>query len=162
MNCNLPITDTVLIFGRSPFIREIDIQSLLSLGFTTFGVNQQDFKTDYSAFVDDYNASFHESCSGTIITQSRHKVREPYIYYDNFSYDFTHDYLLKWLHGRCGEAILIGAADFDGYDHYNAEYKFTYHPDCLPRSKKFIEGIRDFKIYKMNPRGILNVPMKSL
>lgn len=162
MNCNPLVTDTVLIFGRSPFLNEIDIDRLLNLGYTTFGINEQNFKTDYTVFLDDHIASLHKKCHGTIITQSRHKVREPFIHYDNFSYDFTHDYILKWLHGRCGEAILIGAADFYRHDHYNSEHKFLYHHECLPRSKKFIEGITDFKVYKMNPRGVLNVPVKSL
>lgn len=154
------ITDTVLIFGRSPFLNEIDIDKLLNLGYTTFGINTQEFKTDYVSFVDDCVAELHESLPGTLITQSRHKVRQPAIFYDYYEGDFTHDYLLKWLHGRCSEAILIGCADFLGNKHYNTEIEFNPAEECIKRSIKFIEGIKSIKIYKMNPYGVLNIPVK--
>ena len=74
------ITDTVLIFGRSPFLNKVDIKALLGLGYTTFGINNQEFKTDYVSFVDECIAEMHETLPGTIITQSRHKVRQPAIF----------------------------------------------------------------------------------
>lgn len=153
------ITDTVLIFGASTFLKEINLDKLLNLGYTTFGINVHDFKTDFVSFVDTCVAEKHESMSGTIITQSRHVVREPFIYFDNFSYDFTHDYLLRWLHGRCTSAILVGTADFIDDKHYNSDLKFIYCESCKKRSIKFIEGIKDIKIFKMNEKGILNVPI---
>jgi len=156
---NPNITDTVLIFGASTFIKEIDIYKLLNLGYTTFGINIHEFKTDYVSFVDTWIAKKNESLQGTIITQSRHTVRSPFIYFDDFSYDFTHDYLLKWLHGRCKKAILIGAADFVDDKHYNSDFKFTYCESCKKRSIKFIESIKDMEIFKMNKDGILNVPI---
>ena len=153
------ITDTVLIFGKSSFINKIDVQKLLKLGYTTFGINDQQFETDFVVFVDDYVARKHESLKGTIITQSRHVVREPFIHFDNFSYDFTHDYLLRWLHGRCTRAILVGAADFYDNIKYDSDYEFNPAEGCIKRSTKFIEGIKDIKIFKMNPNGMLQVPI---
>lgn len=145
-------------------MEQIDIQKLLSLGLTTFAINNHEFKTDFVTFVDQRIADLHEQLKGTIITQSRHKVREPFIHFDDFRYDFTHDYLLKWLHGRCTRAILVGAADFVGNKRYNTRIghesdKFEPCKACINRSIKFIEGITDFKIYKMNENGILNVPI---
>ena len=154
------ITDTVLIFGRSPFLNKVDVKALLGLGYTTFGINNQEFETDYVSFVDECIAEMHETLPGTIITQSRHKVRQPAIFYDYYQGDFTHDFLLKWLHGRCSEAILIGCADFCGNKHYNTEIEFNPAEECIKRSIKFIEGIKDIKICKMNPDGVLNVPVK--
>lgn len=153
------ITDTVLIFGRSSFINKINVQKLLNLGFTTFAINNHDFETDFTVFVDDAMAKRHKSLKGTIITQSRHAVREPVIYFDDFSYDFTHDYLLKWLNGRCTRAILIGAADFEGEGHYNDNFKFSYCESAKNRSISYIEGIKDIEIFKLNPNGVLNVPI---
>ena len=157
-----PITDTVLIFGRSTFLDKVDIDRLLNLGYTTFGINTQNFKTDYVSFVDENMADLHETFSGIIVTQSRHKkVHQPAIFYDYYEGDFTHDYLLKWLHGRCSEAILIGCADFCDNKHYNTEIEFNPAEECIKRSIKFIEGIKQLKIYKMNPEGVLHVPVKS-
>ena len=152
------ITDTVLIFGKSEFIKQVDLQKMLNLGYTTFAINDHDFETDFVVFVDDYMAKRHSDLKGTLITQSRHAVREPFIYFDNFSYNFTHDYLLKWLHGRCARAILIGAADFEGDKHYNSDIKFIYSENAKRRSIKYIEAIKDIEIFKMNPNGILNIP----
>lgn len=153
------ITDTVLIFGRSTFLNKIDIEALLNLGYTTFGINYQEFETDYVSFVDDAVAEMHESLPGTLITQSRHKVRQPAIFFDYYEGDFTHDYLLKWLHGRCSEAILVGCADFEGNKHYNTEIEFNPAEECIKRSIKYIESIKGIEIYKMNPDGILRVPV---
>lgn len=153
------ITDTVLIFGKSSFINKIDVQKLLKLGYTTFGINDQQFETDFVVFVDDYVARKHESLKGTIITQSRHVVREPFIHFDNFSYDFTHDYLLKWLHGRCTRAILIGVADFIDDKKYDCDYPFRPSVSCIKRSIKYIEDIKDIEIFKLNPNGVLQVPI---
>ena len=154
------ITDTVLIFGRSEFINKVDIEKLLNLGYTTFGINNQEFETDYVVFVDDYIAKMHENLKGTLITQSRHKVRKPFIHFDYYGGYFTHDYLLKWLHGRCTEAILIGCADFDGVRRYNSEFDFTPSENAVRKSIKYIEEIKDIKIYKMNPDGALQIPTK--
>ena len=124
------ITDTVLVIGASPFVGTIDLPALLNLGLTTFGVNDHPHKMDYTTFVDDCMAEIHMELSGTIITHSRHAVREPVIHFDEFGYDFTHDYILKWLHGRCTRAILVGAADFDGYDEKaNTCHGEHYHSD---------------------------------
>lgn len=153
------ITDTVLIFGKSNFINEVDIPKLLSLGYTTFGINDQQFETDFVVFVDDYVARQHESLKGTIITQSRHIVREPVIYFDDFSYGFTHDYLLKWLHGRCTRAILVGAADFIDDKKYDSNHPFSPSVNCMRKSIKYIEGIKDIEILKLNPNGVLKIPI---
>lgn len=155
-------TSTVLIFGRSPFISKVDTDKLLSLGYTTFGINNHGLKTDYTAFVDEAGVNMQESMSGTIITQSRHEVREPFIYFDYFEGDLTHDYLLKWLHGRCARAILVGCADFLTNTHYNSSEKFEPDEGAIKRSIEFIEGIKDFKVYKMNGRGVLNIPCYKL
>lgn len=155
----LKITDTVLIFGKSDFINKVDIQKLLNLGYTTFGINDQQFDTDYVVFVDDYVAKQHEGLKGTIITQSRHAVREPVVYFDNFSYNFTHDYLLKWLHGRCTRAILIGAADFIDDKKYDSNHPFKPSINCIKRSIKYIEEIKDIEIFKLNPDSVLQVPI---
>lgn len=153
------ITGTVLIFGRSTFLNKIDIPKLLNLGYTTFGINTQEFETDYVSFVDDNVAELHENLPGTIITQSRHKVRQPAIFFDYYEGDFTHDYLLKWLHGHCARAILVGCADFCDNKHYNTEIEFNPAEECIKRSIKFIENIKDIEIYKMNPDGVLRVPV---
>lgn len=153
------ITDTVFIFGKSNFIKQVDIQRLLNLGYTTFAINDNYFETDFVVFVDDYVAKQHESLKGTIITQSRHAVREPFIHFDNFSYNFTHDYLLKWLHGRCTRAILIGVADFIDDKKYDSNFAFKPSINSIKRSIKYIEEIKDIEIFKLNPNGVLQVPI---
>ena len=156
------ITDTILIFGRSPFMNSVDINFLKNLGLTTIAINKHEFDTDYVSFIDIPMAEVHEQFNGIIITQSRYDVREPFIHYDEFSYDFTHDYVLRWLHGKCKEVILIGCADFCNTKHYNSEEDFLPDEGAIKRSIKFIEGITDFKVYKMNPNSVLNIPVKNL
>lgn len=153
------ITDTVLIFGKSEFIKQVDIQKMLNLGYTTFAINDHDFETDFVVLVDDYVAKKHNDLKGTIITQSRHAVREPFIYFDNFSYNFTHDYLLKWLHGRCARAILVGAADFIDDKKYDTNCPFCPSENSIKNSIKYIEGINDIQLFKLNPNGVLQIPI---
>lgn len=153
------ITDTVLIFGRSPFLKEINIKEILKMPYTNIGINTQDFKTDYTTFLDEDTAFLHESLPGTLITCSQYKVRKPAIYYDYYECDFTHDYILKWLENKCTNVILIGCADFCDDGHYNSLAKFEPDVGAVKRSIKLIENISSLKIYKMNPSGVLNLPI---
>ena len=156
---NNEITDTVLLFGRSPFLNEINIKKILKLPYTTIGINLQDFKTDYTTFLDKEMAFLHESLPGTLITWSQHQVRKPVIYYDYYECNFTHDYILKWLEDKCTNVILIGCADFCNDGHYNSLAKFRPDINATKKSIKFIESISSLRIYKMNPNGVLNIPI---
>lgn len=147
-----------MVFGRSLFLNEINIEKLLNLGYTTIGINNWEFKTDYTAFVDKKMADISEYFPGTCITLPKYKIREPVIYFDE-KYNFTHDYVLKWLRGKCRQVVLIGCADFIDNIHYNSSDKFAPSQSCISNSINFIENeaIQWFKILKMNPNSILNI-----
>jgi len=97
------------------------------------------------------------------LTRDLNQVREPVIYFNNTQWNFTHDYVLRWLKGKCKEVILIGCADFENQEHYNDNSKFLPCETNIKNSINFIENEASqwFKIYKMNTRGILNIPVWS-
>ena len=100
--------------------------------------------------------------NGILLTLPKNQVRQPVEYFDYTGWSFTHDFILEWLKGKCKEVILVGAADFDSNEHYNVGYKFHYSEQCKENSVKYIESITDYKIYKANPKGILNIPVREL
>jgi hypothetical protein len=57
--------------------------------------------------------------------------------------------------------ILIGCADFENQEHYNSPELFTPCETNIKNSIDFIESINGkwFEIYKMNPKGVLNIPV---
>lgn len=98
----------------------------------------------------------------TIITRDLNQVREPYIINNSTEWNFTHDYILRWLKGKCKEVILVGAADFENEKHYNTDEAFKPCSTNIDYSIKFIESITDFKVYKANPNGKLNIEHKDI
>lgn len=156
-----------MIFGRSTFLNKINIIDLLNLKFTTIGINKVDnINFNYVTFVDKliYKKrelkSFNVNAKSIIITRSINKVRSPYIYYDTMNWCFTHDYILEWLKTQKNvkNVILIGAADFENKEHYNTTELFNPQQSNIDTSIKRIESITEYKVYKLNPNGILNIP----
>lgn len=158
----------MLIFGRSLFLNEIDINRLLNLGYTTIGINTQTFITDYVAFLDDRIFKVSNNFKGICLTRPKYfgQVREPVIYFDNNTWNFTHDFVLSWLKEQnVEEVILIGCADFIDNKYYHTDdLHFTPTENSTRNSINFIENEASkwFKLYKLNPQGILNIPVKEL
>ena len=73
-------------------------------------------------------------------------------------WNFTHDFILEWLKGKCKRVILIGCADFIDDIHYNSEKRFRPSQNNIEQSIKYIESITEFKIFKMNKNGVLKIP----
>lgn len=134
---------TVLIFGRSTFINEVDVQALLNLGHTTIGINSfsQHYKTDYVAYLDR-----PIKCSSKVLTSNKR-------------YDFTHDFAIEWCKNQgFDRIILVGCADFlPNHKHFDSLRVFSPSKKCIERSIKYIESIC-YNISTMNPKSRLSIP----
>ncbi len=118
---------------------------------------------DFVAYVDKLNYKDAEiNPQSTIITRDLNPVREPYIINNSTEWNFTHDYILRWLKGKCKEVVLVGTADFETDKHYNRDDPFKPCRTNVDNSIKFIESITDFKVYKANPNGKLNIEHKDI
>lgn len=116
------------------------------------------------AFCDSAMLKIADSLNGICLTkkQFQDRVREPVIYFDNIWWSFTHDFVLQWLREQKNvkKVILVGCADFVDDKHYNSDLRFKPCTDNIQNSINFIENemTQWFKIYKLNPKGILNIP----
>lgn len=97
----------------------------------------------------------------TIITMDKNEVREPYERFNETRWCFTHDYILRWLKGKCKEVILIGCADFSDKGHYNGHTSRQPCEQNIKQSIHFIENevTKWYTIYKANPNGVLKLPI---
>jgi hypothetical protein len=119
---------------------------------------------DYVAYVDRHHYNnLQINPQSTIITMDKNEVREPYERFDETRWCFTHDYILRWLKGKCKEVILIGCADFENQEHYNTPEKFRPCEQNVNQSIQFIENevTKWYTIYKANPKGVLKLPIWS-
>lgn len=135
----------------------------MALGYTTIGINWVDnIQFDYVGYVDRHHYNnLGINPKSTIITMDKNEIRDPYERFNETRWCFTHDYILRWLKGKCKEVILIGAADFAEKGHYNGH---TAAQPCelnIKQSIYFIENeaTKWYNIYKANPNGILNIPI---
>ena len=150
-----------MLFGRSDFINEIDLDYLLSLELTTIGINCQEFKTDIIAFLD--KPMTHYAFDDIVIKLTRNyfkgKIKEPVIYYEAPNWNFTHDMVLWWLKEQgVKNVVLIGCADFIDNVHYNSNLKFNPSENNINSSINFIENFKYLNIYTLNPNSKLNIP----
>lgn len=151
---------TVLIFGRSPFMKQINIAELL--GFTTVGINYVDnIPFNYVAYCDKLKpADLKINPSSVILTHPKNKAREPVEYYKYFGWRFTHDFVLSWLIYKAKNVVLIGCADFDGDKHYNTADLFKPSEKNIQRSIEAIENYysKYYNLYTLNPKSRLKIP----
>ena len=162
---------TVLLFGGSPYVNNVKIDwlRLRQNRITTIGINiSQGRPYDYVAVYDEVTRqkmnqlNIHER---SILITPRFNNHTKGIYYYAKNCNFTHDYVLKYILERqpqVDKVVLIGAADFvSGGHYYDKSIDFKVVKQSKQDSIDFIENnvAKRLKLYKMNPNGILNIPI---
>lgn len=183
---SLPIDNTVIIVGDSPFLKEVEKEiNYVTERYFSIGINRavKKYKVHAHAFVDIDNipTTNHYSKVKTISLQQWGDLisKEDKELIDTFTFDgknfrkdnklawcgFTHDYVISYcLFKKFKNIILIGAADFSNGSHYSSTREFSYSEKFKENSKGFIEKFctKYASIKTCNPNSILRVPKISI
>lgn len=175
--------ETIIIFGRSPFINEIrDYIPRLINNFHTVGINQfyQSFNTEYTAFCDLLKPSNLPKITGKLLMSTfanpywvKYKNKEVFeIVHNRFEFSeelhklnyffHTPSVVLNWAYLKgFKRAILVGIDLMPNTGHFdNPNFMPDWSNDNIKLAKEHLEKVctKYLDLYTLNPNSVINLP----
>lgn len=179
--------ETIIIFGRSPFINEIKgvIPQLIE-NYHTIGINQfyQSFLTEYTAFADLLKPCNLPNIQGKLIMSTfaspywlDYEQKEVFeLIHNRFEFSETPDKLnyffhtpsiaLNWAYLKGFKKVILAGVDLiPNTAHFdNPHFVPNWSDDNIKLARQHLENVasRYFDLFTLNPKSEINLPLMNV